>query len=72
MEFSVRVLVWLLYALDVLNYIECLDEVDVDSRCVADKSENCLICAGADMNVNAETFEPVCEIVELILTVFFL
>ena len=71
MELSVRVLVRLLDSLDILDDIESLDKVDVDSRCVADESEHGVVLAEAAVNRDAEAFKPVHKIVALLFVVIF-
>ena len=71
MELSVRVLVRLLDSLDILDDIESLDKVDVDSRCVSDESEHGVVLAEAAVNRDAEAFKPVHKIVTLLFVVIF-
>ena len=71
MKLSVRVLVRLLDSLDILDDIESLDKVDVDSRCVADESEHGVVFAEAAVNRDAEAFKPVHKIVALLFVVIF-
>ena len=71
MELSVRVLVRLLNALDILDDIESLYKVDVYARSVADKSEHGVMRAQAAVDGDTEAFEPIDKIVALIFVEIF-
>ena len=58
MEFSVAAFEGVAYGLDGVNDIETCNEVLVHLRGVADKTENGLIAAYGDVDINALTFQP--------------